>query len=70
MLGGNRKPSRGRCMHSQTVSISSAGIERLVCETCGHVSFLDRTELNSTIGREMFARTVERNRELAATGSL
>lgn len=60
MLGGHRKPVQARCMHPQTMSITSAGIDRIVCEACGHVSFTDTTELTSEIGREMFARPVER----------
>jgi hypothetical protein len=27
-----------RCTHQQNVSVMTAGIERLVCESCGHVS--------------------------------
>jgi hypothetical protein len=27
-----------RCTHQQNVSVMSAGFERIVCESCGHVS--------------------------------
>ncbi len=29
---------QSRCEHEQTISTSVAGMERLVCESCGHVS--------------------------------
>ncbi len=29
---------QSRCEHEQTISTSYVGMERLVCESCGHVS--------------------------------
>ncbi len=29
----------GKCAHRTTVVIRSSGMERIVCESCGHVSF-------------------------------
>jgi hypothetical protein len=29
----------GNCEHLETVVIRSAGVERVVCELCGHLSF-------------------------------
>lgn len=29
----------GTCRHLETMVVRSAGMERLVCEACGHVSF-------------------------------
>lgn len=29
----------GTCRHLETMVVRSAGVERLVCEACGHVSF-------------------------------
>lgn len=28
-----------RCTHSKTIIVRSAGMERIVCQGCGHVSF-------------------------------
>ena len=28
----------GRCLHAEMLSTVNAGLERLVCESCGHVS--------------------------------
>jgi hypothetical protein len=28
-----------KCTHRQTVIVRSSGMERIVCESCGHVSF-------------------------------
>jgi len=27
------------CRHPQTIVVRSAGMERIVCESCGHISF-------------------------------
>jgi hypothetical protein len=29
----------GRCRHQETIVVRSSGMERIVCESCGHVSF-------------------------------
>ena len=29
----------GRCRHPHTLAVTSVGIRRIVCETCGHISF-------------------------------
>lgn len=44
------------CRHTKTVALRSAGLERLVCETCGHVSFKATEEIVHTPDRENFAR--------------
>ena len=28
-----------RCRHPETIVVRSSGMERIVCESCGHVSF-------------------------------
>jgi hypothetical protein len=28
-----------RCRHEKTIVVRSSGMERIVCESCGHVSF-------------------------------
>ena len=40
ILGGKGITIRTNCTHSETVAIISAGIERIVCESCGNVSFM------------------------------
>lgn len=63
MLGGKTR----KCEHTETLTVTSAGVERTVCESCGHLSFRYLAEHNSEIDREMFARAVE---QLDATASV
>jgi hypothetical protein len=70
MLGAIRKTDRARCLHTQTVTVSSAGMDRVVCEACGYVSFSYGTELTSDIDRGMFARDIERTEDTESVGAL
>lgn len=38
---------RPDCDHEQTLVVSSVGVRRSVCETCGHISF----EISPELGR-------------------
>ena len=58
-LGGRGITNRTNCAHSKTVAIISAGIERIVCESCRNVSFLFLDDMTDEIDRDMFARTVD-----------
>ncbi len=35
----------GKCDHKDTVVVTSVGVRRSVCETCGHMSFLMTNEI-------------------------
>ncbi len=59
ILGGKGITIRTNCTHSETVAIISAGIERIVCESCGNVSFMFLDDMAEEIDREVFARTVD-----------
>ena len=59
MLGAIRKTDRARCLHTQTVTVSSAGMDRVVCEACGYVSFSYGTELTSDIDRRRSSTSFE-----------
>lgn len=60
VLGTKAKVNQARCAHSLTLSITAAGVERTVCETCGNVSFkFDDTKPAADVQREMFARDVD-----------
>lgn len=50
------------CHHPSTVTIRNGGIERTVCETCGHVSFRAAEGLSGDVERQRFEREVERAR--------
>lgn len=48
------------CQHRKTVSVQSSGVERVVCELCGHVSVQFLSDLAGEVERTRFARQVER----------
>ena len=48
------------CQHRKTVSFQSSGVERVVCELCGHVSVQFLSDLAGEVERTRFARQVER----------
>ena len=51
MLGGRGRLSQGSCTHSKTNAITSAGIERIVCESCANVSFMFLDNMKDDIDR-------------------
>lgn len=54
------KVARTGCDHPTTVTVRNSGIERTVCETCGHVSFQSLESLSGTADRRRFERAIER----------
>lgn len=51
------------CEHLRIVTVRHAGIERTVCETCGHVSFRNVEGLSGAVDRSRFERNIERSKE-------
>lgn len=47
------------CEHLSSISVRSGGIERLICETCGHVSFEFAESTLSEVERQRFARAID-----------
>ncbi len=48
------------CAHASTISTTSAGVERTVCEDCGHMSFRYESVTSSgVVDRDKFARRRE-----------
>ncbi|MEE8407512.1 MAG: hypothetical protein V3S32_10230 [Acidimicrobiia bacterium] len=62
LLGTRAIPNRTNCAHSKTVAIISAGIERIVCESCRNVSFMFLDDMTDEIDRDIFARTVDQEK--------
>jgi len=52
--------ARAKCEHAATITINNAGIERTVCENCGHVSINAHEGLSGTASRSQFERDTER----------
>lgn len=59
MLGTKSRVNQANCTHTTTITISAAGMERSICEACGHVSFDYQPKLSKSIDRDRFARTVD-----------
>lgn len=51
---------QSRCPHPVTVSVCSTGVERVVCEVCGHVSVHFLSDVGNELDRSRFARQGER----------
>lgn len=47
------------CPHASRVVIGTHGIERQICESCGHVSFAFTGGELSDVDRDRFARPVD-----------
>lgn len=56
----NRNRNRQGCLHAASVTVVSAGVERIICEGCGHVSFRYLAELSGKVDRSRFLREVDR----------
>lgn len=61
------KLARAECEHPRTVIVHNAGIERTVCESCGHVSFTRLDGLAGSADRRQFEREVDRPERTADT---
>jgi len=53
------KSRQERCAHHQTVTVRAAGMERTVCEKCGHISFSFTADLTEEIERGRFSRHID-----------
>jgi len=51
------------CPHTETLITATAGVERIVCETCGHLSFSFPEVLSGPVHRRWFARPADRVEE-------
>lgn len=48
-----------RCAHPSTMTVTSAGLDRVVCEGCGQVNVSYRSGLSGLIDRTKFARPAD-----------
>ena len=60
VLAKRGRGARAKCQHAATITVNNAGIERTVCETCGHVSINAGEGLSGTVKRSQFERDTER----------
>jgi hypothetical protein len=58
-VGSRRSRQAAECLHTETISTTTAGLERIVCEACGHLSFRFPEFLSGPVDREMFVRPAD-----------
>ena len=62
-MGGNRNRKeaklRANCAHEAMLSTTTAGIERTVCEACGHLTMRHVAMACGPVDRAIFAREVD-----------
>lgn len=49
------------CQHASSVTVAAGGIERHICENCGHVSFKFADQDADEIDRDRFARAIDQS---------
>lgn len=49
----------GQCPHEVRLAVTAAGVERSICETCGHISVQFVSEMSGPVTREHFARPAD-----------
>jgi len=60
MFAKKARFARPDCEHTDTVTVRNSGIERTICEVCGHVSFVAQEGWSGTASRSQFERESER----------
>lgn len=50
---------REECSHQSTVQVISNGLERVVCEDCGHVTVRYESMISGHVERSMFSRRAD-----------
>ena len=64
MITRRGKLARGQCEHLNKVTVRNGGIERTVCESCGHMSFRGLEGLSGSVDRGQFERDMERSKNM------
>lgn len=49
----------GQCVHAANVSVIAAGVERRICEGCGHLSIGFVSEVSGPVRRSHFTRPAD-----------
>lgn len=52
-------PSQRYCSHESTVSVISAGLERVICEECGNISVRYESMIRHDVDRSQFTRQAD-----------
>jgi hypothetical protein len=65
-VGARRRPTMENCPHRDTLTTTTNGLERTVCETCGNLSVRYTLVLNGPVTRARFARPADTVAAIAA----
>jgi len=57
------RSARADCDHARVVTVRNSGIERSICEQCGHLSFRAHETLSGSVDRKQFEREIARPRQ-------
>lgn len=58
-VSGKRGRQLAHCPHTETLTTITAGVERSVCESCGHLSFHFPEMISGPVHRNRFARPAD-----------
>ncbi len=65
-------PKRRDCTHMATLNVITGGLERVICEDCGHVSVRYESMISRDVHRSQFKRkadAIDRAAHLAVSAS-
>jgi len=62
-IGFNNRINTETCAHSATIVVNSSGLDRSICESCGHVSVSFNTDITGEVSRSAFAREADERHE-------
>ena len=55
-IGFNLRINPETCVHAKSIVVNTVGLQRLICETCGHVSVKFSDNNSNEVQRTAFAR--------------
>lgn len=67
-IGRHGRKDPETCTHATTIAVTATGIERIICESCGHVSVRFLDDLISEAERDAFAREADDSTEPGRRG--
>ena len=58
-IGFNTRINAQTCVHAKSIVVNTVGLQRLICETCGHVSVKFTDDTSNEVRRTAFARNAD-----------
>lgn len=52
-------PRQRDCNHTRTLNVIAGGLERVICEECGHVTIRYESMISGDISRSQFSRLAD-----------